>query len=263
MKVFLINLKRSVERRHRITKQLQVQGILYEIVEAVDGEELPRDDILKYYENKKTALPSGFLACGISHFKVYQKIVEEEIPISLVLEDDIVLDSSFYSIIDRLEHISIGNEIILLHAQAVHPVCVTHKDSILLHGSKRIHYVMPFHGGLGSTAGYVVPLSVAKKFVSSHPMKYWVDSWGPKMKNGLFEYVRIVYPYPITPMFVESSINYVNKNSIRNHLKRLLNSNTVLKKISSYRRKRAWERTQRPISFVDEAPIKASSYFGS
>lgn len=263
MKVFLINLKRSADRRYRVTKQLQNQGILYEIVEAVDGAELSRASLLEYYENKETTLPSGFLACGISHYKVYQKIVEEEIPISLILEDDVVLDSSFHSIIDRIKQISVGNEIVLLHAQAVHPVCITRKNSVLLHGSKMIHYVMPFHGGLGSTAGYIIPLSVAKKFVSSYPMKYWVDSWGPKMKDGLFEYTRIIYPYPITPMFVESSIDYIDRRSIRNHLKRLLNSNAILRKISSYRRRRTWEKTQRPISFVDEVPIKASSYFGS
>ena len=57
MKIFVINLKRSPDRRVKIEKQLKSLGLEYEIYEGVDGQ-LLTDEQIKYY---------------ISHYKPFDK----------------------------------------------------------------------------------------------------------------------------------------------------------------------------------------------
>lgn len=47
MKVFVINLARSTERRASMEQQLSLLNLDYEIVEAVDGSQLSYSDIMR------------------------------------------------------------------------------------------------------------------------------------------------------------------------------------------------------------------------
>ncbi len=93
---FVINLKRCVERKKYIASHLSTLGISHTIVDAIDGYSLSYTELLrqKKYDdnisndtfNRSLTLPE--IGCALSHLSIYQTIVREGIPISLVIEDD-------------------------------------------------------------------------------------------------------------------------------------------------------------------------------
>ena len=103
MKILIINLKRSIERRQDIEEQLHKLNISnYEFIEAVDGNQL--DDsiidqkislrILKQMCNRTLPLSKGEAGCMLSHIKAYKRSLELN-ERCIILEDDCVLDDGF------------------------------------------------------------------------------------------------------------------------------------------------------------------------
>lgn len=106
MKAFVINLKRNPERLASISSQLNNLGIEFEVIEATDGKKLSEKDLIKLYSTSeslrhiKKPLTPGEIGCADSHLRIYEKIVEQNLPYSLVLEDDTVVDSSIKTLLD-------------------------------------------------------------------------------------------------------------------------------------------------------------------
>lgn len=96
MKAFVLNLKRRPDRRAYMEAQLRELGLEAEFVEAIDGYDLPAslsalyDEALAVRRNGK-ALAPGELGCALSHRAVYERMINEDIPLALVLEDDVAL----------------------------------------------------------------------------------------------------------------------------------------------------------------------------
>lgn len=80
--------------------QLRRLDIPFEIFPGVDGDTLSPAQ-LDYYSNTNSIkvsgrpLSRGEIGCALSHLGVYQLIAERKIPLTLVLEDDVVLCGSF------------------------------------------------------------------------------------------------------------------------------------------------------------------------
>jgi len=98
MKTFVINLKRSPDRRANIEKQLQTLEIDYEIIEATDGRELTAEEITNLYNEKeslkyfKQPLLRDAIACADSHLRVYNQIINDGLAYAFIVEDDVILD---------------------------------------------------------------------------------------------------------------------------------------------------------------------------
>ena len=84
MNVFVINLKRGVERREKISNRLDKLNVDYDIVEAIDGLELSG-------QNKASAVNrfvfwcrvgrgvlDGEIGCALSHAKIYKRFIEDQ-----------------------------------------------------------------------------------------------------------------------------------------------------------------------------------------
>ena len=82
-------------------EQLGRLGLPFERLSAVDGRTADKDFLNKYYSrnlNKKNyyrGLTDGEIACYISHLKVCEKILFENLDYAIVLEDDIRLKDGF------------------------------------------------------------------------------------------------------------------------------------------------------------------------
>ena len=96
---FVISLPEAGERRQKITAQLQSCGMPYSFVDAVDGRgfdvsahpDYDREKRLKYFGRD---LLGGEIGCFLSHKKLLQKIVQENIVCAVILEDDATVLSS-------------------------------------------------------------------------------------------------------------------------------------------------------------------------
>ena len=93
MHAYVINLARSTDRRAHITAELQRVGLDFEFISAVDGRTLDLSDstLIDPSLVSRCVFPAGTVGCALSHFHVYQKILEDGRDTALVLEDDVIL----------------------------------------------------------------------------------------------------------------------------------------------------------------------------
>jgi len=89
--IVVISLKRAVERRFSIEKQLSEMGLTFRFFDAVDGK--LGHELFSKYDAKKARLigeiplSDGHLGCYASHYLVWQQCMESGKPM-IVLEDD-------------------------------------------------------------------------------------------------------------------------------------------------------------------------------
>ncbi|WP_239326534.1 glycosyltransferase family 25 protein [Snodgrassella gandavensis] len=104
LKTFLINLDRRPDRLMFVKQQLENLGIAFERVSAVDGNCLT-DEQKVFFNQQRFALEckrkavNGEIGCALSHQAVWQRIVAENIPYALILEDDVQLKPELVSLL--------------------------------------------------------------------------------------------------------------------------------------------------------------------
>lgn len=104
--IWILNLERSGDRREFMERQLNDLNWRFEIVPAVDSKYLGSED-LKYYsaqEAMKTIqreMKPGEIGCALSHAKLWERIVAEDIEEVLILEDDVTIKSELLEILER------------------------------------------------------------------------------------------------------------------------------------------------------------------
>ncbi len=92
--IWVLNLERDIEKRKFMEQQFHQLGVdNYQIINAFDGKTLADDD-LKFY-SKKIALRDfgreltpGELGCALSHIRMWQRIIDDNLSEVLILEDD-------------------------------------------------------------------------------------------------------------------------------------------------------------------------------
>lgn len=97
IKTYVINLKRSADRREYMLKETARYGCMdVELVEAVDGHRLlpeeteRRFDVKRFtYRYNRYPFP-GEVGCTLSHQECYRRLLNSDEEVALILEDDIV-----------------------------------------------------------------------------------------------------------------------------------------------------------------------------
>jgi glycosyl transferase family 25 len=85
--IFCINLDRSKERWKSVIKNFDDLGQPVVRVSACDGKELTKDDVPKLWGDLNF-FGSGIAGCALSHYKLWQFIIKNNIDYSCILEDD-------------------------------------------------------------------------------------------------------------------------------------------------------------------------------
>lgn len=99
-KTFLINLDKSVDRLERSTALLDEHNVNFERVSAVYGADLSEQELSAVYDYQLPnayykKLNVGEIGCYLSHRKVWQKIVDEQLDFAVILEDDFNIVGDF------------------------------------------------------------------------------------------------------------------------------------------------------------------------
>ncbi|MFB6324673.1 glycosyltransferase family 25 protein [Pantoea deleyi] len=172
MKIFIINLARSVERRKSMAQQLSALNLNYEFIDAIDGKKLTHDEILQNTKPISYAVTCGEIGCSLSHIKIYKKIKSENIPIALILEDDALLSPETVSALSEIEELNLKNPTITL---------LTEDPKYIgspLHNSRfKNHKIFKVLEGACSH-GYIINNSAACKMVDFlYPVWMVADKW--------------------------------------------------------------------------------------
>ncbi len=106
-RIFVINLARSPDRRRAMAGRLDELGLVHEFFAAVDGATLTEADLENYDREARLKafgcdLQPNEIGCYLSHYRIYEKIVAENIPRALILEDDLDFSGDLPAILDSL-----------------------------------------------------------------------------------------------------------------------------------------------------------------
>jgi glycosyl transferase family 25 len=100
LKIVLINLPRSVERREKMEQRLAILGLPYELLPAVDGRAawerlLPSMDLRAFERHVGRDVLPGEVGCYHSHLQAWHRLIASDSQVMLVLEDDMVFHEDF------------------------------------------------------------------------------------------------------------------------------------------------------------------------
>lgn len=199
IKIFVVNLKSSTERRKAMEQQLQKYQLPFEIFDAVKGTALAEKEILQYfdkeyYDSRPFYYTAGMIGCTLSHYFLYQKIVKEKVDIALILEDDMALGKELPQVLDKLATSLRCDEVILLFYQSYFKINLAASSAEPLQDSYKLYQVADIKG-LRSTGGYIISHNAAKSFVEQLlPVTTFPDEWKLFYDRKILNGIRIVYP---------------------------------------------------------------------
>ena len=199
MKVYIINLKKSENRRSYIEKLLSPYASFldFHFIEAVNGRDFSEKQLSEIWNQKETYktygryMKSGEIGCALSHRKCYEEILKQKDEMALILEDDV-----------SFQDVNVVNIII-----SVEKILQTEKPTVLLLSGDYWYtkkkpilgnefQLASVHEAMGAIA-YIVNRNAAERMISLS-RKYLADDWYNIKKTG----IRL---YALYPHFVDTA----------------------------------------------------------
>ncbi|XP_076601630.1 procollagen galactosyltransferase 2-like [Chaetodon auriga] len=210
--IFLINLKRRSDRRERMLRTLAVLGIDATLTEAVDGKALNSPqlqamgiDMLPGYKDpySERVLTRGEIGCFLSHYNIWNQVVQLELQQVLVLEDDVRFEPRFghrlVSIMENVQRVGLEWDLIYVGRKRLQ---VKEPEYWVKGVSNLVHPDYSYW-----TLGYVLSLNGAKKLLQAKPLNKMlpVDEFLPVMfnKHPKDEYMQYFEQRDLTAFSVE------------------------------------------------------------
>ncbi|MBM0492746.1 hypothetical protein GNZ06_18085 [Aeromonas jandaei] len=215
MRIYVINLERSTERRVRITKYLSAMGIDFEFFSAIDGRSMP----INGYNDKRRItekghpLTSGEKGVFASHRALWEQCVllQENL---LILEDDVDFSDDFLTAIEFLDDIASRYDYVRLGRGPLKKIPVFGayyhiRNGISLEKNTLVKYLR----GPSCCHGYILSPAAAGMFLRHSETWWWpVDDYMDS------EYIHHVCDYGIEPPIVlqtdlPSEIGYLEREN--------------------------------------------------
>jgi glycosyl transferase family 25 len=155
---------------------MAARGLSYEFVEAVDGRALSPEqhaqiDYPTAERRLKRPLTVGEAACALSHLLIYRKMVVEDIPRAVVLEDDAILEESFVEVLEQVARLD--EEIVLLN----HCHSRTYFWSLVRAPRIGSFRLVPFSSTPSGALAYYLTLSAARTLLRHGAPVSYVADW--------------------------------------------------------------------------------------
>lgn len=201
LQVFVISLKRSVERRKKVEEQLNQTHLQWKFLDAVDGYALP--EMPPSYQRSKVKrlqgyeLTPGEVGCFLSHINAWELCVLNNVT-TLVLEDDFLVGKDLEAVIEDLLKISDQWNLVRLSG-----IYETRHETL----KQRSGYELVRNlGEPCGTAAYMVRPTAAKILLKNaadiyEPVDHYLEHY---LKHGLI--CLAAKPYPIGLAHTKSTI---------------------------------------------------------
>ena len=170
-------------------RQLDALGHPYQIVDAVDGATLDLSTLNRLRQDSVRLrhghdLIPGEIGCFLSHYQMWESFVQENIPVALILEDDVVLSDDFAEVVSEMVAEKWRWDIILLDTRKYHK-----GKTIRTVGGEKYSIIRVNRRILG-TGAYLINNRAAKNLVSyCYEIRAPIDElFGEWWHNGLAFY---------------------------------------------------------------------------
>lgn len=186
MKVFVINLDRNTDRLKAVSERLQARGVAFERFPAVDGRALDAAVRRRVHSRVRTLFARGFgmtpgeIGCTLSHLKVYQRIVDENLDAACVMEDDASPEPGFAEGLGRIEaQLDASRPQVILLAPILYP------EPEVPEGLHRLEDAM-------FADAYVITRPAAAAILRANsPVRCMSDFWGYLKRRAGFELYQL------------------------------------------------------------------------
>jgi glycosyl transferase, family 25 len=220
--IFVISLKRATDRRRHIQNEFKKHQLVFEWYDAIDAQTISDAELSALIDHDAVKkhpiwLTKGALCCALSHYSVYQLVIERNLPYALVLEDDVILKKGFIGALEQAVLQLKENEVILLYNHNSQPLRLSSLETTLVANSRL--YAPINVDGLGTTAAYLISraacISMLKVIL---PIRCAADSWNVFYRNNGYQHIRYMYPEIVDTMDYKSTIEYIGNKKISNIL---------------------------------------------
>lgn len=220
MTAFVINLVGQTERRTQMAQRLDALGIAHEFVEAVDGRRLDEAEIARRYDaslarERYRDMTRSEIGCALSHLRVYETMLDRDLPWALVFEDDAAPGPDVPEVLAALAGQAAQGA---LPEPAV--VLLTHVDKYTRHGMHALcdgYRTARPYGYWWRAHGYFVTQAAARSLLSGlQPLFAAADHWIEFERRGLVK-MRAVVPYCIglSELAEQSSIETLRAQEVQ------------------------------------------------
>lgn len=200
---FLVTLPGDEARCAPTEAALRSLGIPYRIAHGVDlrpGSPTDLGQLVDAGEVAQSAadrLHPGSIGCSLSHQHIYRTIVEEDLPLALVLEDDVMPEAHLRDVLADPTPFLFDDRVTML-AYAHHggdDFLVSTQDTVPIAGGA-VH--LPLDGRFRTTAAYLVTSGAARRLIDANaPVEFPADGWDQYLHRRALAAMQIVHPAPI------------------------------------------------------------------
>lgn len=264
MKIFVVSLARAEARVKYITAHLESLKVDYELIDAVDYQQLTPADFDRLTNTEAIQqnhyLTKGVVACSLSHVKVYKHIVENNIGVCLVIEDDAVLPKDIKKTLDIIEGEIEKDEIISLsyfnHHQAKESTDLSKYHIKQIGNNLELVYPVDIYD-IASAMAYVITKEVAEKMLEiSMPIANAADHWGAHRDKCGIKSFRCVYPPQVKAALLRSAIDYAHGKTLISRIAGWIREYNVPVLSAFLNRRTDKLQTEKyQFSFIDEPPF--------
>lgn len=174
--IYVINMGQDLERLKSMSTQMNAAGLTFERIEAVDGRSLSADDRKKLYSDSWCHLfhgrsaGDGEIGVGLSHRKIYKKMVDEAIEWAVIFEDDVALLPYFSEYLAEIESSTRDFDMVQLFS-------FRQPERELRSAPSGRFEIKTYHNLHASAAAYLMRLPGAKKLMRLPRMRVLADRW--------------------------------------------------------------------------------------
>ncbi|MBZ7948527.1 glycosyltransferase family 25 protein [Campylobacter sp. RM9929] len=236
IKFLIINLKKAIKRKEYIVNLCQKYKLDYEIIEAVDGKTIDKNEYLnivsydKMLQFHKRELGLGELGCSLSHKKCYEKILQENIKHAVILEDDAYFDKTLLEFLQYLDDFPKDLELLLLgHQRQVYNDGFRIESPYSRRFAKKIanYKIRRLIGRGNGTYGYFITKNGALKLFS-HLEKIYLPI------DALTCNEKILNTYALFPILIYTHENFMLESSTQDDKKFLKKRSKISKYIKKF-----------------------------
>lgn len=166
-----------------------------------------------------TWLTRGAIGCALSHLNIYKKMIQEDIPFALILEDDMILPSDFKAHLAEISAKLQNDEVVMLYYQSWKPLELCESGSLKYRSTHGLYYPFDINQPI-TTGAYIITLTAAQRLAEGIiPVRRSADSWGEFYREQLLTSMRCVYPRLTNAAPFKSSIDYFKSGALSKILK--------------------------------------------
>lgn len=201
--IFIINMDSSQQRWHSMEQQLARLQLTGTRVSAVVGKNLSDAEVDNLYDDARNIaqhhrpLSTGEIGCYASHRKIWQMMIEQNIPYAVILEDDVKIEANFNSVLESLPKLTQWDLIKLSDNRANTPA-----NSKQLTSELR---VVSYNRVPNCANGYVLSLAGVKKLLGLNKVFRPVDI-DMQFHSALNLTLVGIMPYAVSEVCFDSDI---------------------------------------------------------